>query len=112
MAAPVLNRALLLEARDDRSDGLGGLVAEWRTLGTLWAEIRPRSGRTVAGPGVTVSRAGLRITVRAAPHGAPSRPVPGQRLREGGRIFLVRAVMESDPEARFLRLDCEEEVAS
>jgi head-tail adaptor len=45
---------------------------------------------------------GYRITVRAAPQGAPSRPKPSQRFRDGARIFSIDAVTESDPGGRFL----------
>lgn len=45
---------------------------------------------------------GFRITVRAAPQGAPSRPTPLQRFRDGARLFAIEAVTEADPEGRFL----------
>jgi hypothetical protein len=52
-----------------------------------------------------------RITVRAAPYGAPSRPAAGQRFREGTRIFQINAVAEQGVDALFLTCFAEEETA-
>lgn len=106
-----LNRRLVLEDETRVSDGAGGFSASWDTLGTLWAEISARSGREASGEDASVSRTGFRITVRAAPFGAPSRPKPGQRFRDGARIFRIEAVAERDAQARYLTCFCEEEVA-
>jgi head-tail adaptor len=46
--------------------------------------------------------------VRGAPVGAPSRPVAGQRFREGARIYPILAVAEADPEGRYLVCHAEE----
>ncbi|NJS38774.1 MAG: head-tail adaptor protein [Rhodobacteraceae bacterium] len=53
-----------------------------------------------------------RITVRAAPTGAVSRPKAGQRFREGTRLFPILAVTEADPYGRFLTCFAREEVAT
>jgi head-tail adaptor len=53
-----------------------------------------------------------RIVVRAAPPGAPSRPQAGQRFREGGRLFAIRAVAEAGGAGRFLVCFAEEEVSA
>ena len=101
-AAPVLNRRLVLE-RDDRApDGAGGWLRQWQALGVLWGAVEPRVGREVVDGGRVEARVSHRILVRAAPEGHPARPRPGQRLREGGRAFAVRAVTEADARGRFL----------
>lgn len=82
MKLPELNRALTLEGPVTMPDGAGGYVKSWAVLGTLWAEVLPGTGRDTAGEDVTLSTVPYRITVRAAPFSAPSRPVPEQRLRE------------------------------
>lgn len=112
MSGPVrLNRRLVLEAAQRVPDGAGGFAETWVELGTLWADIRARSGRERAGEAVALSATGYRILVRAAPHGAPSRPVPGQRLRQGARVFAISAVAEADADGRYLSCFAEEEVA-
>ena len=112
MTAPHLNRALVLEAPVRNGDGAGGYIRDWQVKGVLWAEVKAGTGREIAAFAASVSRVPYRITVRAAPHGAPSRPVAGQRFREGDRVFQINAVAESDAQARYLVCHAEEETAS
>lgn len=105
---PQLTRRLLLEGPDRVADGAGGFSETWVPLGTVWAEVLPRTGRDAAG----LARMGYRITLRAAPQGAPSRPRPSQRFRDGARIFTIDAVTESDPGGRFLICFATEEGAT
>lgn len=111
MTAPRLTQALLLETPTRESDGAGGFTEGWQALGTLWAELRPRSGRDAKSPAGTVAKAGWRISVRAAPEGSSARPRPGQRLRHGARLFRILSVALRDPQGRFLTCTCEEETA-
>ncbi|MDX8349657.1 head-tail adaptor protein [Cognatiyoonia sp. IB215446] len=112
MNAPHLNRALTLEAPVRVPDGAGGYTADWQVLGVIWGEVKAGAGRERAAFAVTVSRVPYRITVRAAPYGAPSRPVAGQRFRDGARVFHINAVAEKGHDGRFLTCHVEEEVAS
>ncbi|MBI1416683.1 MAG: head-tail adaptor protein [Limimaricola sp.] len=111
MTAPRLNRPLVLEAPVRQPDGAGGYGQTWQALGTLWAQVAARTGREVADVTAPVSRVAYRITVRAAPVGAPSRPRPEQRFRDGQRILSILAVAEADTEGRWLICDAEEEIA-
>lgn len=110
--APIsLTRRLVLEAPRRVPDGAGGYAENWTERGALWGMIRPGTGRQVAGEAGALSRVPVEIVVRAAPPGAPSRPVPGQRLREGMRLFAVLAVTEEDAAGRYLTCFAEEEIA-
>lgn len=102
MSGPRLTRPLLLEARLTVADGLGGFSESWAARGTLWAEVVAGTGREAAGEEVTLSSIPYRITVRGAPQGAPSRPAPGQRFRDGARIFAIVTVTERDAAGRYL----------
>ncbi|MCR9147740.1 MAG: head-tail adaptor protein [Rhodobacteraceae bacterium] len=106
-----LTRRLVLETPERVADGAGGYAQSWVSLGTLWADIDARTGRAASGEDTSLSRTGYRVTVRAAPSGAPSRPVPGQRFRDGSRVFRIEAVAERDVQARYLTCFCQEEVA-
>lgn len=106
-----LNRRLVLEAPTRTPDGAGGFTLAWDALGTLWAAIAPGAPRLQDQPGAAEARQPLRITLRGAPHGAPSRPVPGQRFREGSRLYAITAVTEADPAGRFLLCLAREETA-
>ncbi|MGR3496834.1 head-tail adaptor protein [Citreimonas sp.] len=113
MSAVVLNRRLELEAGTLAEDGAGGFERSWKALGTLWAEIRPRTGRMTSDSDAgSLSVAGFQVIVRAAPDGHSGRPVPGQRFRMGKRVFRIDAVTEDEPAIRYLLCHCVEEVAS
>lgn len=111
MKPPVLNRRLLLEVPVRLPDGAGGFTTSWEARGTLWAEIRPGTGREKAAEFMTVSTIPFRITVRAAPTGAPSRPEPEHRFRAGNRVFRILAVTEADVAQHYLVCFAQEEVS-
>ena len=104
-----LSRKLVLEVPEQVADGAGGFSQGWTPRGVLWAEVKAGSGREVAGDAAPVSASSYRITVRAAPQGAPSRPAPNHRFREGARVFKILAVSERDPGARYLTCFAREE---
>ncbi|AXI47042.1 phage tail protein [Sulfitobacter sp. SK012] len=110
MSSPRLNRKLVLEAPERVSDGAGGFSEAWVPLGILWADIATRTGRETAQSGAPVSRVGYKIVVRGTPYGAPDRPLPQQRFRDGARLFTIQAVADRDPEGRYLTCFAEEEV--
>ncbi|MDQ2067699.1 head-tail adaptor protein [Xinfangfangia sp. CPCC 101601] len=109
MKVPHLNRALELQRAVQSPDGAGGFTTSWESLGTLWAEVRPGSGRDVAGEELVLTSTPYRITVRAAEVGAEARPQPGQRFLESSRVFAVLAVSERDPAGLYLTCFCREE---
>lgn len=108
--SPNLNRPLVLETPVITPDGAGGHACAWVALGTLWAEVQAGRGREEAGAAQVQAVSDCRITLRAAPVGAPSRPRPEQRFRDGTRLFTILAVSERDPDARYLVCTAREEV--
>lgn len=112
MSAPRLNWALTLETAQEVPDGAGGFDRLWMPLGTLWAEVTARSGRAKRGAAAPHSVATYRVVVRGARVGDPARPEPGQRFRDGARVWRIEAVAERDPEARYLTCYTQEEVAT
>lgn len=111
MTGPVrLSRRLTLEERESAPDGSGGHAVTWRAVGVLWAEVSGRGGREDFIGGQATPRVRIRILVRSAPVGAPSRPRPDQRLREGTRVFDILTVVEHDADGRYLEIAAEEGV--
>lgn len=104
-----LGRRLVLEAPVRNSDGAGGYEESWLALGIVWGDVRLRSGREKTGG---VSETDYTITVRAAPIGAASRPVPGQRFVEGVRRFHIEAVGDDHESGRYLTCYVREELAT
>ena len=109
--APQLRRRLLLEDPQRLSDGAGGYSESWAPLGVVWAELSAKTGRTAGQEGGSLSLQRYKITLRATPQGSLSRPRPGQRFRQGQRLFRIEAVSEADPGGRYLNCQCIEEVA-
>ena len=107
-----LNRRLILEAPQSQPDGAGGYSETWVALGEHWAEVQAGMGREKSQDFAVVSAVHYRVIVRAAAHGAPSRPTPDQRFREGNRVFRILAVADHDPSGRFLTCYTYEEVAA
>lgn len=110
MSLPNLNRSLVLEAPTQTPDNAGGFALTWTTVGTLWGEVMPGSGRDPAGVEITLATVPYRITVRGATLGSPRRPIPEQRFRDGTRIYLILAVTERDPDGLYLTCFTREEV--
>lgn len=108
MKSPHLNRKLTLEAPARASDGAGGFTETWQALGVIWGEVLPRG----AGREVEASELNLKITVRAAPQGAPSRPTAAMRFRDRDRIYRIEAVTEAEAAGRFLVCFVKEEVGA
>jgi head-tail adaptor len=107
---PRLRRRLVLEAPVAVADGAGGSSVAWQPLGALWAEVTARSGREDFVAAQVRPRLRYRIIVRGSPVGAPSRPRPDQRLRDGARVFAILTVAEADPAGRYLEITAEEGV--
>ncbi|WP_415012735.1 head-tail adaptor protein [Amaricoccus sp.] len=97
-----LSRQLVLEERITAPDGAGGYAVEWRALGSIWADVRPRSASETFVGEQPRARVIYQIVVRSAPVGAPSRPRPDQRFREGLRAFEILTVADRDE--RFLEI--------
>lgn len=106
-----LNRRLILEQAVRSDDGAGGFVESWVALGTLWGEVKPRTGRLANGETGALSVTGFKITVRGAPVGHSNRPQPGQQFRMNTRVFRIEAVTERDGAGLYLLCHCEEELA-
>ena len=107
---PRLTHRLTLEAPVRTSDGAGGHSESWTVLGVIWAQVTPRTGRDAALGRAPTARMAYKIVVRGAPPGHPERPAPGQRLRDGARLFHIYAVSEGDPQGRYLTVLADEEV--
>jgi head-tail adaptor len=106
-----LSRWLVLEELRQVPDGAGGYSETWMGLGGLWAEVVSLSGRESGDDLLTISTVPYRVTVRAAPYGAPSRPRAGQRFRDGERKFAILAVSERDTAGRYLTCNALEKVS-
>lgn len=110
MKVPRLNRRMALEERVEVPNGSGGFLLNWQELGRHWVALETARGRDGGREALATGELTLRLVLRAAPEGDAARPRPGQRLREGGRVFAILAVVEADPDQRYLSCFAREEV--
>ena len=102
--------ALTLQTPIRVPDGAGGSTMSWQSRGVIHACLEAMTGRERVEGAVGVSRVPYRITIPAAPPGAPSRPGPRDRFLHGNRVFDIITVSEADDTARFLECRAIEEV--
>lgn len=102
MRKPTLNTELVLEAPNRIADGGGGYSVAWTPVGTLWAELQPRSAREQVSGGRETTEVTHKITIRTAPANSPRRPSADCRFRSGGRVFEITGVAPLDGRNQFL----------
>lgn len=94
-----LRRRLLLEAAVTTPDGLGGTTQVYETVAAVWAKLEWIAGGERWRLGRPEQVATHRVTLRWRA-GVDA----GQRLRDGDRLFDIRAV--ADPDGGRCRLVC------
>ncbi|OYW67920.1 MAG: hypothetical protein B7Z40_05185 [Bosea sp. 12-68-7] len=94
-----LRRRLLLEAAVATPDGLGGTTQIYETVAAIWAQLEWIAGGERWRRGRPEQVATHRVTLRWRA-GVDA----GQRLRDGDRLFDIRAV--ADPDGGRRRLVC------
>ncbi len=110
IGAPKLGRRLVLEEVTRQPDNAGGFAENWVVLGNLWADIKAGTGRERTLNAAVIPLLPYRIVVRAAPVGSSSRPKPGQRFREGDRVYRIEAVADRYRDGLYLECFTKEEV--
>lgn len=98
-AVGALRRRLLLEAAMATPDGLGGTTQVYETVAAVWAQLEWIAGGERWRRGRPEQVATHRVTLRWRA-GVDA----GQRLRDGDRLFDIRAV--ADPDGGRRRLVC------
>lgn len=103
MTVGALRHRIDVEMPTSVADGVGGEEISWVSAGSLWGAIRPRLGREGVTADKRVGRVSHDVTVRYR-----SDISPNMRLRLGGRVFEIHAVLEHDEEKRWMICECEE----
>lgn len=98
-----LRARLVLEAPARAADDGGGSVVTWEQVALLWAKVSARGGTESFTHDRVAGSASHEIIMRYR-----SDVTPEMRLREGTRIFDVRAAMDLDGRRQWLRCLAEE----
>ena len=100
-----LRHRIFLETPVRAGDGGGGAIVTWQPIAEVWAQITPITGKeTVVAEAIT-GRVSHEIVIRYR-----AGVVPAMRLRWGGRIFEILAVLDEAERGRVLRCHCREEL--
>jgi SPP1 family predicted phage head-tail adaptor len=98
-----LRTRLTLEAPTRAADGGGGASVTWSTVATVWASVRPTGG----GESYTLDRVAGKVSHEILLR-YRSGVTPEMRLREGSRVFEIRAAFDPDQRRHWLKCLAEE----
>jgi SPP1 family predicted phage head-tail adaptor len=101
-----LRHEIVIEARTRSPDAGGGAELGWTPLATVWAAIRPRSGREIVSADQVVSSVTHEIWIRHR-----TDVTAEMRFSLGARRFGIDAVLEAGERGQWLRCPCREEPA-
>jgi SPP1 family predicted phage head-tail adaptor len=98
-----LRRRVVLEREQRSADGGGGASVGWQVVATVWAAVKPLSGREKDRYQSLEASLSHRITLRYRAGVSPD-----MRLRMGARLFDIRAVFSPDERRQWLICLCRE----
>lgn len=106
MTAGQLRERVTIQQAVETPDGGGGSSIDWQDVATVWAEVRPLSGRERLQAQQLESAVNYRIRIRFR-----SDITAGMRLVWRDQVMNIRAVYNEDQKRAYLTLDCESGVA-
>jgi len=102
-----LRHQITLQGQGSTRDTGGGISAGFTTIATVYADIKPKSGKEVYKQGKLIGSVSHEITVRYRTDISN-----GSRIKIANKLFNIRAIINVDERDRFLKLLCEEGVAT
>lgn len=111
MEAGKLDRRITIQQATVTRGAGGGETRSWTTLATVWANVRPMSGREFVagqrtGGGTTTQQLGEVTTTFQIRY--RSDVVEKMRISYDSKTYNIRAVLPSEDRKRFLTLACTE----
>lgn len=98
-----LRHRITIQSATTGSDGQGGTTKTWATLATVWAQVRPISGREAVQAGQMTSTLTTTVTIRSR-----TDVTVGQRVVHGSRTLAIASVQDPDGRSEQLALLCSE----
>ena len=102
-----LRHPITLQGQGTTRDAGGGISSGWSDIATIYADIRPKTGKEVYTQGKGVGSVSHEITVRYR-----TDITNASRISYDSKLFNIRAIINVDERDRFLKLLCEEGVAT
>jgi SPP1 family predicted phage head-tail adaptor len=100
--AGLLDQRIELQAKTRVPDGVGGASTTWATYATVWAMVRPMTGRERETAMRSEGRAGYKVVVRNRDDIAET-----HRILWRGRYMNIRFPVNAGPRGLWLELEAE-----
>ena len=97
-----LDQRVQIQQQTRTPDGGGGYVEGWSTTATVWAQVRPLSGRERDQAQQQEADVRYRVRIRYR-----SGVTAAERIVWRGQAMQIRSVLEAGPRPLYLDLDCE-----
>jgi SPP1 family predicted phage head-tail adaptor len=102
-----LRHEITIQQQGSSRDAGGGISSGFTTLATVFANITPKSGKELYKQGKLVGSISHEIIIRHRTDISTK-----NRISFDSRLFNIRSVLDIDERGRFLKLQCEEGVAT
>jgi SPP1 family predicted phage head-tail adaptor len=102
-----LSERVTFESYAETADGMGGQAVAWSTFATVWAKVRPISGRERAQAGGLEAPANYEFTIRRRADLTES-----MRLTWRGETYNVRFIAVPPAGDLYMRIEAERDVAT
>ncbi len=103
-----LDKRITLQSRSATLDDYGQQINSWSDVATVWANIRPVSGREKMKAMQVDSILSHTVAVRYSATFMPPRTVDAWRIVYNGRCFTIIAAMDLDEAGKYIIFDCTE----
>jgi SPP1 family predicted phage head-tail adaptor len=105
-----LQQRITVQRRSSTLDAYGQEINSWSNIATVWAEVKPISGKEKLRSESMVVESQLthRVTVRFSEVFLPSSQADAWRILFGTRILNITASMNVDEESKMIIFDCTE----
>ena len=103
-----LDKYVSIQRRSTVKDGYGQESTEWVEVKSVWAEIRPITGREKMRAGAIEMTVTHTVAIRFDADLEPLIEMDNCRITCRGRAFRVKSAIDLNEERKWIILDCEE----
>lgn len=105
-AASRLNRRITLQARGTGFDDYGQPSEAWADVATVWANIKPISGREKLAAMAVDVQTSQTVMIRYNPDYYPATKVSGWRIKYQDRYLSITSAIDVDDARKYIVFDC------
>lgn len=106
MTAGDLDQRITIQRETRTADSYGGAALSWVEEATVWAGVRPLSGRERADLGEVEAPANYRFTIRRR-----AGLTEAMRISWGGALYNIRFIADPGPRSLYMTIEAERGVA-